>query len=66
MARLLRTVLAAGYPVSGYKSAVAFTFLNWRPMGPHGAEEFQVLFPPERNEEVTKLLSQPFQPELAG
>jgi hypothetical protein len=43
-----------------------FHILELEAHGAHGAEEFQVLFPPERNEEVTKLLSQAFQPELAG
>jgi hypothetical protein len=42
-----------------------FHILELEANGAHGAEEFQVLFPAERNEEVIKLLSQAF-PTRAG
>ena len=42
-----------------------FHILELEAHGAHGAEEFQVLFPPEKNEEVTRLLSQAL-PARAG
>jgi hypothetical protein len=42
-----------------------FHILELEAHGAHGTEEFQVLFPRERNEEVTKLLSRAF-PARAG
>jgi hypothetical protein len=42
-----------------------FHILELKAHGAHGTAEFQVLFPPERNEEVTKLISQAL-PARAG